>query len=79
MITPVFLMATGLFLALLFALAILFGGGVYMALSSSDNKQLNPGRRNFLGGRKEEDNALFFGIQIVIQTFGNDQLRRRTT
>ncbi len=77
MIIPVFLMATGLFLLLLFVLALLCAGGVYLALSSADNKQLNPGRRNFLGGRKEEDHALFFGIQIVIQTFGNDQLRAR--
>ena len=77
MIIPVLLMATGLFLALLFVLALLGAGGVYLALSSSNNKQLNAGRRNFLGGRKEEDHALFFGIQIVIQTFGNDQLRAR--
>jgi hypothetical protein len=77
MIIPVFLIATGLFLVLLLALAVLFAGGVYMALSSAGNKQLNAGRRNFLGGRQEEDHALFFGIQIVIQTFGNDQLRAR--
>ena len=75
MIIPVLLLATSAFLLLLFILALLFAGGVYMALSSSNNKQLNAGRRNFLGGRVEESHALFFGIQLVIQTFGNDQLR----
>jgi hypothetical protein len=77
MIVPIFLIATGIYLVLMLVLAILFAGGIYMALSSSSNKQLNAGRRNFLGGRTEEDHALFFGIQIVIQTFGNDQLRAR--
>ena len=71
----ILLMATGVFLLAMLVLAVLFAGGVYMALSSSDNKQLNAGRRNFLGGRSEEDYALFFGVQIVIQTFGNDRLR----
>lgn len=77
MIIPVFLIAAGVYLVLMFVLAILFAGGIYMALSAPGNKQLNPGRRNFLGGRQEEAHALFFGIQIVLQTFGNDQLRAR--
>jgi hypothetical protein len=77
MIIPVFLIAAGIYLVLMFVLAILFAGGIYLALSSAGGNQLNSGRRNFLGGRQEEAHALFFGIQIVIQTFGNDQLRAR--
>ena len=75
MIVPVLLLATSVFLLLMFILALLFAGGVYMVMSSPNKKQINAGRRNFLGGRADESYVLFFGIQIVIQTFGNDQLR----
>lgn len=77
MFIPAFFIATSLYFLVMLVLAVLFAGGVYMALNSSGNNQLNAGRRNFLGGRQEEDHALFFGIQIVLQTFGNDQLRAR--
>jgi hypothetical protein len=75
MIIPIFLMALSAYFLLMVILFLLFAGGVYMVMSSSNNKQLNAGRRNFLGGRTDESYVLFFGIQIVVQTFGNDQLR----
>ncbi len=70
---PALLLATGLFLFLLFALALVAAGGV--ALARSGNKQLDAGRRSFLTGREEQSHALFFGVQMVLQTFGNDRLR----
>jgi hypothetical protein len=71
--TPVFLMATGLFIFLLLVLGLIAAGGVLLARSG--NRQLNPARRSFLTGRDETAYANFFGLQMVLQTFGNDNLR----
>ncbi|NOT60889.1 MAG: hypothetical protein HOP19_11785 [Acidobacteria bacterium] len=70
---PVFLMATSVFLFLLFVLALVAAGGV--ALARSGNQQIDANRRSFLTGREEQSHALFFGMQMVLQTFGNDRLR----
>jgi hypothetical protein len=57
----------------------IFAGGVYLALSGSKEGRIDKGRRSFLSGQgaQESDHALFFGIQLVIQIFGGDELRAR--
>lgn len=59
-------------------LAAVFAGGIYMAWRGNEQGRIDGSRRSFLSGRsQEEDHALFFGIQIVVQVFGGDDLRAR--
>ena len=67
------LFGTTTFLLLLICLGLLAAGGVILARGGGN--QLNAGRRSFLTGREEQSHALFFGVQMVLQTFGNDNLR----
>ncbi len=69
------LMATGLFLFLVLILGAVFATGLYLATRGP--KQLNEGRRAFMTGGGGGDHALFFGMQIVVQVFGSDELRSR--
>jgi len=78
MINPAFflLMASGTYLLVMLIFAAVFAGGLYLA-RRGDN-QIDQGRRSFLSGRgATDDHALFFGIQLVIQIFGSDELRSR--
>lgn len=71
------LMTTGTFLLVLLVLGTLFVTGIYLA-RRPDPGQVNQGRRSFLGGRvrqNENEYAIFFGLQLVIQVFGGDELR----
>ncbi|MGH9837504.1 MAG: DUF1517 domain-containing protein [Blastocatellia bacterium] len=68
-------MATGFYLFIMLILAAAFAGGLYLATRGSN--QLDQGRRSFLTGRAGSDHALFFGVQLVIQIFGSDELRAR--
>ncbi len=80
MINPAFflLIGAGTYTLLMLILAAIFAGGIYLAWRGSDQKQIDRGRRSFLGGRgAQNDHALFFGLQLVIQIFGSDQLRAR--
>ncbi len=64
-------------LVMLFFAAI-FAGGIFLAWRGSKEDRIDQGRRSFLGGRSaQNDHALFFGIQLVIQIYGSDQLRAR--
>src|SRR5215207_4026628 len=72
-----FLMGTAAYLLLMLILSMTFLGGLYLALRPGARGELNAGRRAFLGGRKEGGHALFFGLQLVIQIFGSDELRAR--
>jgi len=72
-----FLMGTAAYLLLMLILGMTFLGGLYLALRPGARGELNAGRRAFLGGRKEGGHALFFGLQLVIQIFGSDELRAR--
>jgi Protein of unknown function (DUF1517) len=70
------LLATSFYLFLMLVLAAVFAGGLYLATRGS--KQLDAGRRSFLTGRgPSNEHALFFGIQLVVQIFGSDELRAR--
>jgi hypothetical protein len=72
------LMASGTYLLVMLIFAAIFAGGLYLAWRGSGDKQIDQGRRSFLGGRgARDDHALFFGVQLVIQIFGSDQLRAR--
>src|SRR5215471_18137171 len=78
MINPAFflLMASGTYLLVMLIFAAVFAGGLYLA-RRGDN-QIDQGRRSFLSGRgATDDHALFFGLQLVIQIFGSDQMRAR--
>lgn len=80
MINPAFLllMATGAYLIVMLILAAVFAGGIFLAWRGSGENKIDQGRRSFLGGRSaQNDHALFFGIQLVIQIYGSDQLRAR--
>jgi hypothetical protein len=69
-------MGTGTYLIVMLIFAAIFAGGIFLALSGSKQGKLNAGRRSFLTGRgQESEEVLFFGIQLVIQIFGSDQLR----
>jgi hypothetical protein len=72
-----FLMSTSIYLLLMLILAAAFAGGLYLATRGS--KQIDQGRRSFLtgGGHGNGEHALFFGMQLVIQVFGGDELRAR--
>ena len=55
-------------------LGLLMTTGILMAVRGS--KKLSQSRRSFLRGRGEgNSHAVFFGLQIVIQIFGSDELR----
>jgi hypothetical protein len=71
------LMGTGAYLLLMLLFGAMFFGGIYLALRPAAKGQLNQGRRAFLGGRAANEHALFFGLQLVIQVFGSDELRAR--
>jgi hypothetical protein len=70
--------ATSTYLLVMLIFAAIFAGGIYLAWRSPNDKRIDQGRRSFLGGRgQQNDHALFFGLQLVIQIFGSDQLRAR--
>jgi hypothetical protein len=69
------LMSAGVYWLVMLILAATFAGGIYIAWRGSGRGQLNAGRRSFLTGGKENNHALFFGLQLVIQIFGSDELR----
>jgi Protein of unknown function (DUF1517) len=72
------LMTSGTYLLVMLIFAAIFAGGLYLAWRGSGENQIDQGRRSFLGGRgARDDHALFFGLQLVIQIFGSDQLRAR--
>jgi len=72
------LLATGTYLLVMLIFAAIFAGGIYLAWRGSGDNRIDQGRRSFLGGRgQQNDHALFFGLQLVIQIFGSDELRAR--
>lgn len=70
------LLGGSMFILLLLIFAGLFAGGLYLMRSGSQAGQLNGGRRSFLKGGSS-DHALFFGIQLVVQIYGGDELRAK--
>jgi hypothetical protein len=72
------LMSGGTYALVMLIFAAIFAGGLFLARRGADDKRIDQGRRSFLGGRgPADDHALFFGLQLVIQIFGSDQLRSR--
>jgi hypothetical protein len=70
------LMSGGTYVIVMLIFAAVFAGGLYLARRGGN--QIDQGRRSFLGGRgAPNDHAVFFGLQMVIQIFGSDQLRAR--
>lgn len=75
---PALLLGTGAFLLVMLILAVAFAGGLYLLKSGGEQGRIDGSRRSFLAGKgKANDHALFFGIQLVIQIFGGDELRAR--
>jgi|GEM_PF-450228 hypothetical protein len=71
-------MGTEVYLIVMLVLAVIFAAGLYLNFAGQGRPALNEGRRSFLGGRVEsDDRAIFIGLQIVVQVFGSDELRRR--
>ncbi len=58
-------------------LGAIFAGGIYLALTGSKKGRIDRSRRSFFTGQDADDgeHALFFGVQLVIQIFGGDELR----
>lgn len=72
------LLGASIYWLVMLILAAIFAAGIYVTRRSDDQRQIDGGRRSFLAGRaKQDDHALFFGIQIVVQIFGSDELRAR--
>src|SRR5215475_11638404 len=72
------LLATGTYLLVMLIFAAIFAGGIYMAWRGSGENRIDQGPRSFLGGRgQQNDHALFFALQPLIQIFGSDELRAR--
>src|SRR5262245_22109710 len=72
------LMSGGTYVLVMLIFAAIFAGGLFLARRGADDRQIDQGRRSFFGGRgSTDDHALFFGLQVVIQIFGGDQLRSR--
>lgn len=69
------LLGTGAFLMVMLILAAVFAGGLYLAKTGNQGR-IDGSRRSFLTGR-QDDHALFFGVQLVIQVFGGDELRAK--
>lgn len=70
------LIGVGIYWIVMLILAAVFAGGIYMAWRGNEQGRIDGSRRSFLAGRgREEDHAVFFGIQLVIQVFGGDDLR----
>jgi hypothetical protein len=69
------LMSTAAYWLVMLVLGVIFATGILLARAGQ--KQVNQGRRSFLGGRRQDDgeHAVFFGLQLVIQVFGGDELR----
>src|SRR5262245_17328761 len=75
--TLIFL-ATSAYLLVMFIFAAIFASDTNLTSLGSGENRIDQGRRSFLGCRgQQNDHALFFGIQLVIQIFGSDQLRAR--
>lgn len=70
-------MNNGIYLFLMLIFLAIFAGGIFMAISGPKEGRLDRSRRSFLTGRGADDHALFFGIQLVIQVFGGDELRAK--
>jgi Protein of unknown function (DUF1517) len=68
-------MATGTFIILILILGMLMAAGIFLV--SRGSKQLSQSRRSFLRARRDDEGgrAIFFGLQIVVQVFGSDDLR----
>jgi hypothetical protein len=67
-------MATSFYLIIMVVLGLLMTAGIWLSVRNS--KKLSESRRSFLRGRGKDDNpAIFFGLQIAIQVFGSDDLR----
>jgi uncharacterized protein DUF1517 len=71
-------MSSGIYFLVMLIFLAIFAGGIFLALSGPKQGSIDRSRRSFLGGRgAEDDHALFFGIQLVIQVFGGDELRAK--
>jgi hypothetical protein len=73
------LLGTGVFLLLLMLCGIMLAGGLYMVVRGNQQSRISEGRRQFLGGSisNEGRHALFLGMQVAIQIFGSDDLRKK--
>lgn len=72
------LIGVGIYWIVMLILAAVFAGGIYMAWRGNEQGRIDGSRRSFLAGRgREDDHAVFFGIQLVIQVFGGDDLRAK--
>lgn len=76
--TIILLLGTTAYILFMLVFALIFAGGLYLAFSGPGQGRIDQTRRSFLAGRSGgASDALFFGIQIVIQVFGSDELRAR--
>ena len=72
------LLGASIYWLVMLVLAAAFAAGIYVTRRADNQGQIDGSRRSFLGGRgRGDDHALFFGIQIVVQIFGSDELRAR--
>lgn len=72
-----FFMSTSIYLIVMMVFAAIFAGGLYLAFGGPNQGRIDQTRRSFLSGKSggDENVAIFFGLQIVIQVFGSDELR----
>lgn len=79
MMLALLFLGTGAFLFMLLIFGLMFAGGIYMVTRGKQQSQISEGRRQFLGGSvtNEGRHALFLGMQIAIQIFGSDDLRKK--
>jgi len=75
------LLGVSIYWLVMLILAAVFAAGIYVTRRASiqgGQGQIDGSRRSFLaGGGRRDDHALFFGIQIVVQIFGGDELRAK--
>ena len=70
------LLGVSIYWLVMLILAAVFAAGIYVTRRAGNQGQIDGSRRSFLAGRgRQDDHALFFGIQIVVQVFGGDELR----
>lgn len=72
-------MGTEFYIIIMVVLTAVMVFGLYINKTAANQGRVDAGRRSFLkgSGANDGEHALFFGIQLVIQIFGSDELRAR--
>ncbi len=70
-------MSNQLYLILMLILGVILASGIMLIRLDRSDRQIDRGRRSMIGLASDPENrAIFFGVQIAMQVFGSDNLRK---